>query len=327
MRNVLSPKEVALAIGVSESSLKRWADGGRLRVRRTAGGHRRISIQEAIRFARENGFPVVRPDILDLPEIGRHRPAQGQPIESLNETIYQKLQEGQAEEVRAILLELYLAGRPLSDVFDGPVRSAMQRIGEKWRHTDAGIYIEHRATDICIQAVTMIRSLVTGGEGHDDRQANLDAPVAIGGCPANDPYILPSLMVATVLADMGFREVNLGPETPIKSMIAAAKHYRPKVTWLSCSVVDAAPSRDELVALAHTVADWDGIVTLGGQGTESLPPVDVTGVRQLPTLAMLVNAVREFAPAQPAAGEGRGSRSAGSIATGGAGGYDFEIID
>ncbi|MEM9791075.1 MAG: MerR family DNA-binding transcriptional regulator [Planctomycetota bacterium] len=67
MRNVLSPKEVALAIGVSESSLKRWADAGRIRVRRTAGGHRRIAIQEAIRFARYYGFPVVRPDILYLP--------------------------------------------------------------------------------------------------------------------------------------------------------------------------------------------------------------------------------------------------------------------
>ena len=46
----LSPRQLAVAIGVSESSLKRWADDGRLAVERTAGGHRRIPLPEAVRW-------------------------------------------------------------------------------------------------------------------------------------------------------------------------------------------------------------------------------------------------------------------------------------
>jgi len=37
----LSPRELAEALGVSESSLKRWVDAGKIAASRTEGGHRR----------------------------------------------------------------------------------------------------------------------------------------------------------------------------------------------------------------------------------------------------------------------------------------------
>ena len=66
MKAALSPKNLAQAIGISESSLKRWADDGQIRVMRTAGGHRRIAVEEAVRFIREIGIPLVQPDALGL---------------------------------------------------------------------------------------------------------------------------------------------------------------------------------------------------------------------------------------------------------------------
>jgi len=327
MRSFLSPKEVALAIGVSESSLKRWADAGRVKVRRTAGGHRRIAIQEAIRFARENGFPVVRPDVLDLPEVAVGKGKRAGEVNTLGELVYDKLVEGSAEDIRAMLLELYLAGRPLSDIFDGPIREALERIGREWRHGESGIYIEHRAIDICIQAVTMVRGLISNdssgvAEGEPGR------PVAIGGAPAFDPYTLPSLMVATVLADLGFREVNLGPETPMKAMTAAARHYRPALVWLSCSVVDAAPSQDELKDLAATVGEWGGRVVLGGRGFDGRSPETIQGVRVVPTMSMLAHVAREIIPqATQGPNQGVPGRTAGRGHVNGAHAMDFEIIE
>ena len=69
MKTLLSPRELADAIGASESSLKRWTDGGLIVATRTAGGHRRIPLAEAIRFIRETAQPVVRPEILGLGDI------------------------------------------------------------------------------------------------------------------------------------------------------------------------------------------------------------------------------------------------------------------
>jgi len=76
LKDLLSPKEFAEAIGVSQSSIKRWTDEGRIEAARTAGGHRRIPIAEAVRFVRETGASVVQPQALGLPgspRVGRGR--------------------------------------------------------------------------------------------------------------------------------------------------------------------------------------------------------------------------------------------------------------
>ena len=69
MTTVCSPKDLATAIGVSESSVKRWVDDGTIDASRTAGGHRRIPLSEAIRFIRQRRTPVVRPDLLGLRDL------------------------------------------------------------------------------------------------------------------------------------------------------------------------------------------------------------------------------------------------------------------
>jgi excisionase family DNA binding protein len=56
--------DAAEALGVSASTLRRWADGGRLRVVRTAGGHRRFVAEDVRRLSRETAGregPVLRP--------------------------------------------------------------------------------------------------------------------------------------------------------------------------------------------------------------------------------------------------------------------------
>jgi excisionase family DNA binding protein len=68
-KRLLSPRQLATAIGVSESSLKRWIDDGLLSAARTAGKHRRIPLAEAIRFIRSQRAPLVRPDALGLPDL------------------------------------------------------------------------------------------------------------------------------------------------------------------------------------------------------------------------------------------------------------------
>jgi excisionase family DNA binding protein len=67
--------DAAEALGVSASTLRRWADSGRLRVVRTAGGHRRFSAGDVRALRRETdgrAGPALRPPrlpdgpILDL---------------------------------------------------------------------------------------------------------------------------------------------------------------------------------------------------------------------------------------------------------------------
>lgn len=272
MRTSLSPKQIALALGVSESSLKRWADDGRLSTTRTVGGHRRITLQEAIRFARETELRIVRPDVLGLPDLGRAKAFREDPAQ----VMFEKLRSGSADDVRAMVLDAYLSGETVAAICDGPLTNALHRIGELWAHDSAGIFVEHRATDICIQTLNLLRMLIVGAGGGSDQDA-IEAdhrPVALGGAPAGDPYVLPSLMCACVMAEQGYHEVNLGANTPEASLRGAAEHYRPRLVWMSLSQAEPTwPSREELVALSEHLGAQGAELAVGGRGLNKLRPV------------------------------------------------------
>lgn len=260
MKSTLSPKELAQAIGVSESSLKRWADSGLLSVTKTAGGHRRIALSDAVRFIRDNHFPTLRANLLGIVEVDAIAWA-AKSDGSIDESLHDSLLRGDSPRARGLILAQYLAGQPLAAIFDGPIRGAMARLGELWRHDDNGVFLEHRATDICLTAVNQLRLLLPPrAQG---------APVALGGSLEEDPYFLPTLMAATVLAELGYNDMNLGPNTPADALLHAAEQCRPRLVWVSLSVTqEEHASRNGRAALwlAGRLAPMRTPVVLGGRG-------------------------------------------------------------
>ena len=256
MKEVLSPKDLAAAIGVSESSLKRWADKGEVRSTRTPGGHRRIPIAEAIRFIRAHNVTVVKPELLGLaPEAMREG-------DNLGDSLYDHLSQGKAQEARALLMTAFIQGETLAALFDGPLREALHRLGELWKHDTQGIFVEHRATDICLEAIRELRLAVT------DDPAN---PVAIGGAPSGDGYSIPSLMAGTVLMEESFHAVNLGGNTPLDSLDAAANELDARLIWLSITHPTDEKELDEsLGALGESCRAQRRGLAVGGQWERTL---------------------------------------------------------
>jgi excisionase family DNA binding protein len=259
---MLTTRELSDALGISESSLKRWVDAGKIVASRTEGGHRRIRMADAMRFIRDSRTPLVRPDLLDLPEIDVAR-VRGERFSVL-------LQDGDAVGARGWLTARYLEGATIADLADGPIREAMHAIGTLWKHDDGGVFVEHRATDICLHAVAQLRSMVPA--------VAANAPVALGAAPAGDPYLLPTLLVSMVAAEAGFRSINLGPETPVEALAHAIAQHHPKLVWLSISSA-LEPAR------ARAIARWIGTlrtsitVAVGGQQAETLANLPSQTVR------------------------------------------------
>jgi excisionase family DNA binding protein len=250
MKRALSPKDLADAIGVSESSLKRWADAGRLAVARTEGGHRRIPIAEAVRFIRATGAEVVRPEVLGLTEVASVA------NDDAGDTLYTHLASGNNRDARGVLLGMYLRGESIAALADGPIRSAMTRLGELWRHHEDGVFVEHRATDTCLQALAQLRALCEPPD---------DGPVAVGGAPAGDPYLVPSLLASIVLASEGIRAVNLGADTPVASLVHAVRHHGPGLVWLSITSAPPPTLATELAGLVRELTDRGATLAIGGR--------------------------------------------------------------
>ena len=104
---------------------------------------------------------------------------------ALDEQLLLALEQGDAEVVSGLLATMYLNGVSAAEICDGPLRHAMHRIGERWPEDPKGIFLEHRATNICMDALNRLRA---------NFPSAATKAAAIGGAPEHDPYLLPSLM-------------------------------------------------------------------------------------------------------------------------------------
>lgn len=297
MRRLLSPKDLAEAIGVSESSLKRWADAGRIRAVRTEGGHRRIPIAEAVRFIRESRQPVLRPDVLGFPDL----PGADRDVPT-GDALYHALREGDGRAVRGMVLARFLGGEPVASLCDGLMRDAIERLGEVWKLGDEGVFLEHRATDLCLQALAQVRSML-------DTPA--DAPVALGGAPTGDPYILPSFMAATVLAAEGFATVNLGSDTPVTAIEHGVRHHAPRLVWVSLTAPIGLDLANQLARFGEREAGNGRVVVFGGRNHDRVPArTGALAAATMRDLAAHARAVVQASGAGDGAGNGAGSNGA-----------------
>lgn len=258
---MLTTRQLADAIGVSESSVKRWIDAGRIAATRTVGGHRRVRVEEAARYVREAGIAVQRPESLGLLDLAAHARRKADEADP-GEMLYEYLTKGLAAEASGLLMKRFLGGASVAQLVDGPLVQAMTRIGELWRSRPQGVLLEHRATEVAIRAMVRLGALL---------QPPAAGPVSVGGAPSGDPYILASMSAAAVLEDEGFRATNLGPETPLSTLALSVETLSPRLVWVSVSVAtDANHLRREVLGLADRVRALGAVLVVGGAEVDRL---------------------------------------------------------
>ena len=203
MKAQVSPKQLARAIQVSESSIKRWCDQGAISTVRTAGGHRRIDMTDVMRFLRDNRYAVVRPEVLGLPATtGR----TAWVLDRAESGFREALLAGDEDLARQILFDLYLARHDLTTILDGVLTAALHGIGDRWSCGEAEIYQERRGCEICLRLLHELRMLTPPPV----------APLglAMGGTAEGDIYQIPNAMVELVLRHTGWETIALGAGLP-----------------------------------------------------------------------------------------------------------------
>lgn len=228
MNEFVTPKQAARAIQVSESSVKRWCDKGVIPTQKTAGGHRRIRVADLLDFLRTSDCALVRPDVIGLPATtGQTRWVIDRAAEQLTEALV----VDDAEKVRQITLDLYLAEHSISSICDLALAPAFESIGEKWECGQAEVFQERRSCEIVLCVLRELSALLpTTADG--------GKPVAIGGAGAGDQYDLGTSMAELVLRDAQWQATSLGNNLPFETLAEAIKRYRPRLFWLSCSHIE-----------------------------------------------------------------------------------------
>jgi excisionase family DNA binding protein len=229
----LTTRQVADALHVSESSVKRWCDRGAIPTIRTLGGHRRIPLDGFLRFLEETNRQVLVPSKLKQSDEASARVGSESveiEIEDLLPQFEQAVIAGDEAACRVLLTKYYARHESFAKLADEFIAATFHRLGELWDCGSLEIYQERRGCEVCHRLLYEFRRLVP--------EAPPNAPVAIGASPSGDPYTLPNQIIELVLRECSWRATNLGTNLPFETIAQAVHAYQPKLLWLSVSYLD-----------------------------------------------------------------------------------------
>jgi excisionase family DNA binding protein len=254
----LSTAEVAEGIGVSVSTVKRWVEEGVLPASKTPGGHRKLLLADVVEVARRSNLPVRN---LAKFSAGPLKSRQRDPL-TLQKTFYEALLNGDSGTVRAIVHGAYQNGVPVEVLADDVIGPAMHQLGRAWQNGSIDVMHEHRASQLCVSVLFELKQTL-------ETRARRQKPIAVGAAPEGDQSALATLLCQMVLLDAGWDAVDLGPNTPLKSLCLAIRELRPQLVWLSIShIVDSESFRRDQQSLFRATQAADAALVIGGQALD-----------------------------------------------------------
>ena len=273
-----SPKKVANAIGVSESSLKRWCDAGFIRAVKTAGGHRRVTRSEVISFIKRKNYALRDPVAIGLPDV---RDVHFAGIDQARVNFLSAMLENDKVKTQKILCSLFIRGHNVAEIFDRVISPVFTEIGQMWESGKIEVYQERMATQSCYNALLQMRTMIP--------EVGEDAPIAIGASFEKNEYQLATLGVELCLKNSGWRATSLGANIPLNSLLQAANDLQPSFIWISAtaSIPDPAGFVNSINAFSESVAAATKVV-IGGQAVSSAIRDGLKAVHYCENFAQLI---------------------------------------
>lgn len=261
----LTSREVARLLGVSEASVKRWADSGLLPMEKTAGGHRRFRPEDVARIRREGlADETSRPRkersaarFLAQPvnESGIATGDEGELVEE----IFRALLDGRDEELSALLVNLHLHGRTVARIADAFLCPAMHSVGERWHSGQLSVAQEHIATRTAISALKGLEAVTSVDE--EEKMFALCCSVE------EDFHGLPLRLATLTLAASGFEVFELGMSTPFSALTETVERFRPSLVCVSSTMlVNLDRAVREYSEFEKTARRRHARIILGGAG-------------------------------------------------------------
>ncbi len=246
---LLSPRQAAELLGVSEASVKRWCDRGILPAVRTEGGHRRVPTEDVQKMlAERGGRPQNR-----KPEEVVGAAGEWRDIESISQRLCAANSAGDEAAACMVLRDGVAAGHDLPALLDALLTLHAARLSED-EYRD---WMESQSGQTCRDALTLLRR-------EYERTPRTVAPVVLAGLDGDQcPITLHAAALATRAS--GFKTILLGAGLPFHTLRDAITELNPAVLVLRLACVKMPQAVrehvEQLVKAAH--ATRSAVVVLG----------------------------------------------------------------
>lgn len=256
----LTTKEVSRLCRVSDATVKRWEEAGVLKSERTAGGHRRFRVEEVARFQREQslGLKVCHGDE-SVDSAATRRPENREHSES---ALFHSLVVGREEEASNLLINAYLEGKSITEIFDEILCDAMRQIGELWSIGELTIAQEHLATRAAVVAIHKLRSVIP--------IPKLQGDLAMCCAFEGDFHELSTLLAQVVFESQGWEVMNFGCNTPLYALDQEVNHHKPQLICISATILnDSERSARDYADFRSKVSKMKIPIVIGGRALDN----------------------------------------------------------
>ena len=229
----LSTHEVAGLINVTVTTVKRWADEGKIPCHKTLGGHRKFLMKEIVQFAEDNAYPLSSTAALPLAKRNARAlefAIQTMDYAKLAHVFYVDALRAERQALYDLLSYLYKQHISLPVLADDVVRPAMACIGEEWRSGKLDVDREHLASNAVLEALVQLNP-----ELHRKPSHGLSAVCA---CAEGNQHELGLRLLAYALETEGWKVRYLGASTPFLTLRSFIKRSRPNLICVSATIVE-----------------------------------------------------------------------------------------
>jgi MerR family transcriptional regulator, light-induced transcriptional regulator len=229
----LSTQEVARMIAVTETTVKRWADEGKIPCHKTLGGHRKFVLKDILTFAEQHAYPLMGGAVPPLSK------RQGEILEfsvqtknyhKIAQLLYDEALQGDKQGLYELLSYLCKNRIAFATLADEVIRPAMVQIGERWQEGRLETNQEHLASNALLEGLVRLNSQL-----HRKPANGLSAVCA---CAEGDYHEIGVRMLAYALEAEGWNIHYLGANTPFDTLGSFIKKKTPELICVSATIVD-----------------------------------------------------------------------------------------
>ena len=219
--------EVANIMGVNPSTIKRWADSGKILCYKTRGGHRKFHLKhlrDFVKSDKKNSSNVNLPTL-----IGKNdkiiKAVESADSKKLSKFIYNRLIEGDKNKFLTLTNSLIIKGFPYYFIFDEIIIPTLINIGKQWQKGKISITKEHLASELIRKFLLSI----------DNKVINSKVSVnAFCFTLTQDSHDLPLSMAEVIFNQTeSVFTFNLGANLPADDFINESLKIKPHFVFIS----------------------------------------------------------------------------------------------
>jgi excisionase family DNA binding protein len=259
-------EEAAQILNVNVSSIKRWTEDGTLDCIKTAGGHRKFTMQHLAKFleehktktSRANLFPIESDQDLEI-----NTRILKADFEFLIEYVLEQSRLCNRDRVLRVFNGLYLSQHPLHEIYDCLVTPVLHKNGELWEQGEISVIEEHFSTQVIICCIIRLQGTI--------RMPVEKIGTAFCLVMSQELHDIAIKMVDHVLELKGYKTFFSGQMTLSRKIERAFEIFKPDRIYISSTIVsDVNLAQAEFDKICYIAAAHNARVFVGGRGFDEI---------------------------------------------------------